>query len=159
MYAHGHDLSIIDPNMQAYSRWVASLQSKTPNPGLDIRDEVKYEIPAGTVYAGGWCRPQNDGPGLRALTLIKYSELLIKAGRQDELHSLHLWTGDDSKMHGGSIAFDLDHVAGNAQSETCDLWEEIRSDDMFWNKFTMRRALLVGARFARLMGDETRSAT
>jgi len=96
---------------------------------------------------------------LRALTLIKYSELLIKAGRQDELNSLNLWTGDDNNMHGGSIAFDLDHVVVNSKSETCDLWEEIRSDDMFWNKFTMRRALLVGAKFASKMGDTTRAQT
>ena len=32
---------------------------------LDIRTEPKFELPNGDVFAGAWCRPQNDGPGLR----------------------------------------------------------------------------------------------
>lgn len=60
-------------------------------------------------------------------------------------------------MNGGSIAYDLDHIIDNSSAETCDLWEEIRSKDMFWNKFTMRRALILGAEFAASMNDSVRS--
>lgn len=34
----------------------------------------------------------------------------------------------------------LDWVAANHSSETCDLWEEVRSSDFFWNRYTMRKA-------------------
>jgi len=40
-----------------------------PN-NVDVRVEAKFEIPSGTPFNGGWCRPQTDGPGLRAITLI-----------------------------------------------------------------------------------------
>jgi glucoamylase len=39
------------------------------------------------------------------------------------------------------------------------LWEEIRSNDFFWNRFTMRAALSKGAAFAKKNGDTSRSAT
>lgn len=51
----------------------------------------------------------------------------------------------------------MDHVVTNYGSTTCDLWEEIRSDDLFWNKFTMRKALVLGSEFATSMKDSTRA--
>lgn len=91
------------------------------------------------------------------MTLIKYGYLLMNNGREADVQSLNLWTKDDNIMNGGSIAQDLDHILENSSEETCDLWEEIRSKDMFWNKFTMRRALKLGSEFANLMGDQTRA--
>ena len=35
----------------------------------------------------------------------------------------------------------LDWVAQNYDSETCDLWEEVRSTNFFWNRYTMRKVL------------------
>lgn len=40
-----------------------------PN-GIDVRIEPKYYLPDGPVFDEGWCRPQNDGPGLRAISLM-----------------------------------------------------------------------------------------
>jgi len=125
---------------------------------VDIREEVKYDIPSGGVFTGAWCRPQNDGPGLRALTLMEYANLLIKAGKADELKSQGLWTGDNDNLGGGTIAWNLDFIAANPNTSTCDLWEEIRSDDIFWNKYTMRRALVLGGDFATARGDLDRAA-
>ena len=31
-----------------------------------------------------------------------------------------------------------DWVVANYSSSTCDLWEEVRSEDFFWNRYTMR---------------------
>lgn len=70
MYVNDFSLTKVDTNMKQYVNWVASLMTKTDPNNVDIRDEVKYEIPSGNVYTGGWCRPQNDGPGLRSITLI-----------------------------------------------------------------------------------------
>merc|ERR1712196_204739 len=47
------------------------------------------------------------------------------------------------------VKVDLDWVAANYTSTGCDLWEEVRSTDFFWNRFTMRKALLQGARLAQ----------
>ena len=65
----------------------------------------------------------------------------------------YLWTGDNSKYHGGAIKYDLDYVVSGYSSNTCDLWEEIRDPDLFWNRATMKKAMLVGAQFASAMGD------
>jgi len=70
----------------------------------------------------------------------------------------YLWTGDNNKLHGGAIKFDLDYIVSNYASSTCDLWEDLVHTDFFWNRMTMKKALIVGAQFARSMGD-TSSAT
>ena len=31
-----------------------------------------------------------------------------------------------------------DWVVANYSSSTCDLWEEVRSEDFFWNRYSMR---------------------
>lgn len=116
-----------------------------PNQGVDIHDEVKFMIPSGDIFSGGWCRPQNDGAGLRAITLITYANLLNTNGGSDQVKQ-QLWTGDDNVNNGGAIVWNLDYVAnGSYENNTCDLWEEIRSTDLFWNKYTMRTALRMGA--------------
>lgn len=53
------------------------MQSKSDPHGIDIRVEVKYEIPSGDVFSGEWCRPQNDAPGLRSITLIKFMDIMM----------------------------------------------------------------------------------
>ncbi|CAJ1394987.1 unnamed protein product [Effrenium voratum] len=55
-------------------------------------------------------------------------------------------------------------VAANHSSETCDLWEEVRSSDFFWNRYTMRKALSLGQDCGRRGkmsegGQSTRRAT
>ena len=34
-----------------------------------------------------------------------------------------------------------DWVVANYSSSTCDLWEEVRSEDFFWNRYTMRSSV------------------
>jgi len=43
----------------------------------------------------------------------------------------------------------LDYVVDNWTEATCDLWEEIRVQDLFWNRINYRYALLAGAKFAK----------
>ena len=42
--------------------------------------DLRYLIPQGTPYTGGWCRPQNDGPGLRAITAMALAAEKPEAG-------------------------------------------------------------------------------
>jgi len=70
--------------MSAYQGWVKNVQSQKDPNGIDVRVEPKFEIPSGSPYSGGWCRPQNDGPGLRANTLAKWGAILMKNGKEDQ---------------------------------------------------------------------------
>jgi len=72
MELNDYDLSKIDVHMKSYVSWVNRIHSEQDPNSVDIRGEVKYNLPNGDVYTGAWCRPQNDGPALRAITLIKY---------------------------------------------------------------------------------------
>ena len=36
-----------------------------------------------SVGAGGWCRPQTDGPALRAMALSKWGMILANAGKNE----------------------------------------------------------------------------
>ena len=82
-----------------YIDWVATVQAQTDPNGIDVRGEPKFTLPDGAVYTGGWCRPQDDGPALRAKTLMEYANL------DDTPNSVvtdYLWTSS-SKYNGGLV--------------------------------------------------------
>lgn len=145
--------------MKNYVNWVLTNQAADDPNDIDIRTEPKFTLPTpGYPFTGGWCRPQTDGPGLRATTLIQFANALL-ANQQQSFVQQYLWTGDSSKYNGGAIKFDLDWVAANWASSGCDLWEEIQSDDFFWNRYTMRYALVQGSALATAMGDSSTAAS
>eukprot|EP00428_Durinskia_dybowskii_P064609 CAMPEP_0170364694 /NCGR_PEP_ID=MMETSP0117_2-20130122/5512_1 /TAXON_ID=400756 /ORGANISM="Durinskia baltica, Strain CSIRO CS-38" /LENGTH=509 /DNA_ID=CAMNT_0010619215 /DNA_START=1 /DNA_END=1530 /DNA_ORIENTATION=- len=144
--------SEIETIVKSYAQWVLHNQNEADPNGQDVRTEPKFMLPDGEVFSGSWCRPQNDGPGLRATALILAANSLIAAGEKDYV-TQYLWTGDNSKYNGGAIKYDLDYVVAGYNSNTCDLWEEIRDPDFFWNRATMKKAMIVGAEFAQAMGD------
>ena len=115
-----------------YLKWINLIQSKNDPNNIDIRIEPKYEISSGIAYTGGWCRPQNDGPGLQAITLIN--------------------TATDYLESWSTIKYNLDYIISGYNYDTCDLWEEIISRDFFWNRVTMIKALLLGSRLANKLG-------
>jgi glucoamylase len=115
-----------------YLRWIQLVQSKKDPNGIDVRIEPKYEIPSGDAYTGGWCRPQNDGPGLQAIALINSPLDVSKS-----------WE---------TIKYNLDYIVSGYNSATCDLWEEIQSQDFFWNRVTMAKALSLGSKLAKTLG-------
>jgi len=57
------------------------------------------------------------------------------------------------------IQKELDWVVSKYDSVGCDLWEEVQSTDFFWNRYTMRKALLQGSKFAASMSDSSREET
>ncbi|CAE7206547.1 GAA [Symbiodinium natans] len=135
-------LKDMEAKMDAWISWLERSQNQPDPNNINILVEPKYLIPEGTPFTGGWCRPQNDGPGLRAITAMAYAGL--KPAIRDRVWAL--------------VKQNLDWVAGNYESETCDLWEEVRSPDFFWNRYTMRKALMQGAAFAKSVGDEGRAS-
>eukprot|EP00933_Yihiella_yeosuensis_P082624 TRINITY_DN9656_c0_g8_i1.p1 TRINITY_DN9656_c0_g8~~TRINITY_DN9656_c0_g8_i1.p1 ORF type:complete len:521 (+),score=133.04 TRINITY_DN9656_c0_g8_i1:65-1627(+) len=150
-------LSDVDEKMQHYVGWVAKVQNQADNHDIDVRTEPKYTIPDGVPFTGGWCRPQTDGPGLRAKTLATYGLELLKEGKEDFVKQ-NLWTGNDGNKNGGVVKHDLEWVVKNWQQDGCDLWEEVRSNDFFWGRYTMRAGLEIGAQLAEKMGDKDSAA-
>eukprot|EP00928_Gymnodinium_smaydae_P018804 TRINITY_DN1716_c0_g3_i1.p1 TRINITY_DN1716_c0_g3~~TRINITY_DN1716_c0_g3_i1.p1 ORF type:complete len:551 (-),score=106.00 TRINITY_DN1716_c0_g3_i1:396-2048(-) len=128
----------VEEKMMHWIGWVERSTEQVDDNG-DIFVEPKYLIPSGKPFPGGWCRPQNDGPGLRAITLMEYASVKPEVAQR-------AWK---------SVQRQLDWVAANYTSEGCDLWEEVRSGDFFWNRYTMRKALLKGAAFASEVGKDS----
>jgi len=129
----------IDP----YVDWVEVVQHK-PNPnGIDARCEPKFYIETMEPYDGGWCRPQNDGPALRSMALCKYGTLLLD-NNEDDAYIRRVWD---------IVTFDLEWVMDNWDTEGCDLWEEVRSDDFYFNRMAYVYSLNEVAKFADLIGE------
>lgn len=144
--------SDIESTVKAYIGWVVNNMMEADPNGIDVRTEPKFNLPNGDVFSSGWCRPQNDGPGLRAYALILAAKSLIAAGETSYVQQ-YLWTGNQNSYNGGAIKYNLDYIIQGWNTQTCDLWEEIRSDDLFWNVITMKKALIAGAAFAQSQGD------
>ena len=68
----------------------------------------------GTAFNGEWGRPQNDGPALRGIMLIKIYNLLHK-----------LYPTICKKVIHPMIMKDLEYVLENYKKPSFDLWEEI----------------------------------
>ena len=67
--------------MDSYVGWVGRTHSASDSL-VDSRVEAKFLLPDATPFSGPWCRPQNDGPGLRAITLISYANQLLDEGNE-----------------------------------------------------------------------------
>lgn len=124
MEINDFDLSKMQAKMKSYVNWVAMVQKKIDPNGFDIRINPKFELPSGDAYVGGWCRPQTDGPGLRSGALILFADALLKNSQQDYVSGTLV----------PLIKYDLEWVFANWMSDGCDLWEEVRSNDFFWNR-------------------------
>lgn len=102
--------------------------------------EPKYEV-NGTRFNGAWGRPQRDGPGLRAIALMTYSNFLIKNGGTTEA-TTNIWP---------IIANDLSYVGQYWNQTGFDLWEEIQGSSFFTIQ-NQHRALAEGAQLATTLG-------
>ena len=115
---------VVQEVLDAYVRWVSMVQKKEDPNKIDIRIEPKFEIPSGDPYTGGWCRPQTDGPALRAMALSKWGNILLQNGQSDAAKST-VWP---------LIKFGMEWVLANWDQNGCDLWEEVRSDNFYFNR-------------------------
>lgn len=131
--------------MKSYVNWVKKVQGETDPQGYDVRINPKFELPNGEVYVGGWCRPQTDGPGLRSASLQLFADLLLKNGQQSYVTSTLVQ----------SIKFDIDWILSNWQSDGCDLWEEVRSNDFFWGRSSFYYTLGLCESLFNKLGDSS----
>ncbi|RVD85500.1 uncharacterized protein DFL_003821 [Arthrobotrys flagrans] len=116
-------------------------QQNDPN-AISGLGEPKFYLDTNTGYTDPWGRPQNDGPGARAITLIRFAEAYLKKGGSQSVVISKLWP---------AIHRDLQYVAGDWKSGSFDLWEEVNSQH-FYNRIIHRRALLLGSAFSKKLG-------
>ncbi|KRW99572.1 Six-hairpin glycosidase-like protein [Pseudocohnilembus persalinus] len=141
MELNDNDFSKIKYNMNKYVSWVENVQHKTDPNGINILIDPKFVIQTRTPFTGGWCRPQTDGPGLRSGTLIKYAQIQLKnQGSIDEDLYKAIYT-------------DLNWLVGGWETFGCDLWEDIESDNFFWNRMSFYQSLTWGAELAENQGN------
>ena len=142
MDINDNDYNAVKDVLEAYLGWVGKVQQKNDPNGIDVRIEPKFTIPDGEPYTGGWCRPQTDGPGLRAMAVSKWGLILVGEGMTDQARS-QAWP---------LVSYDMEWVTANWAQSGCDLWEEFTSDDFYWNRMAFVYSLNTAAEFADAIG-------
>jgi glucoamylase len=108
--------------------------------------EPKFNVD-GSAFTGSWGRPQNDGPALRAIALIRLATVWIAEGREKDVRD-RLYDA-----RGGSvIKEDLEFISHNWKKTSFDIWEEISGQHLY-TRLIHRRALVEGAALADRLGD------
>jgi glucoamylase len=111
--------------------------------GDRVLGEVRYNAD-GTLDLLKWSRPQNDGPALRALALLR------------------LWRLEAFRDHLGGASFralleyDLDYTLRHWREPCFDLWEEI-SAHHYHTRIVQHGALADGAAWMESAGDGARA--
>jgi glucoamylase len=129
--------------------WVDAEAYRQNQPTFTGLGEPKYFID-GSGYTGGWGRPQNDGPALRALSMIKFARLMLKEGNSDYVLK---------KLYHGVIPADspikkdLEYTAHHWREPSFELWEE-EMGMHFYTLLAQHTALQEGAKLAKELGDD-----
>lgn len=128
--------------------WISAEAHRQNLPTFTGLGEPKYNID-GSGYTGPWGRPQNDGPALRALAMIKFARILFSEGNQDYVlkNLYHGVLPADSV-----IKKDLEYVAHNWEQHSFDLWEEEKGMH-FYTLLSQHVALQEGAKLAAELKD------
>ncbi|KAI8614500.1 Six-hairpin glycosidase-like protein [Chytriomyces sp. MP71] len=136
-----------------YSRHEAQIQTST-----DTLGRAKFTFGDNQPDVN-WASPQNDGPALRAWTLIRFANayLDIKKGPISAIASNNLYT--TAYPATSIIKKDLEYVTSSFLSEgtsnpNCELWEEVFARAHIYTRTAQRSALLAGAAFAYRMSDK-----
>ena len=111
--------------------------------------EPKFYVD-GRVYNEPWGRPQNDGPALRAITLISFANKLLDENKQRVVEK---YLYNKALPAQSVIKGDLEYISHEWQNPCVDLWEE-RWGNHFYTEMVQRKALVEGAKLARRLNDE-----
>ena len=111
--------------------------------------EPKFYV-NGEAYFHPWGRPQNDGPALRAISLIHWANNLLAEGDEAIVrHRLY----DAALPATLPIKKDLEYLSHHWREPSFDIWEEVQGTH-FYTLMVIRRALLEGAILARRLDDQ-----
>ena len=110
--------------------------------GDKVLGEARYNAD-GTLDVLKWGRPQNDGPALRALTVMRCLAL----------DSFRAEAGDRAMT---LLRYDLDYTLSHWRLACCDLWEE-NIGFHYHTRLVQQAALAAGATFLAAEGDVGRA--
>lgn len=147
LYAHANseERQHLKSYLINYINFEHQAQKQTSKNG-EVLGEPKYNID-GSVWDGQWGRPQNDGPALRASTMIDIANIFMEEGQEKFIREFLL----------NVITTDLDYLVARWGNYTFDLWEEVGDQDHFFTKMVQRKALFSGAKLMKKLGDEHRA--
>jgi glucoamylase len=132
----------------SFSRRNQLTSNPSGTPATTGLGEPKFNVD-GSAFTGAWGRPQNDGPALRALTLIHFAEILLSEGQGLYVQN-NLYAAEEPANT--VIKADLEYVSHHWQDPSFDLWEEVKGTH-FFTLSVMRKAMLKGAEIANRLGD------
>lgn len=118
-----------------------------------IMGEAKFHVD-GQAYNKPWGRPQNDGPALRAVTLIEFAASLLSVPGGLDYIAKKLYR-PELPAH-TVIKADLEYTAHYWKMENFDYWEEVKGLH-FTTLMAQRKALHLGSLLARTLGDKKAS--
>jgi glucoamylase len=133
---------------QYYIQRVDNLSGNCNDTEKSCLGEPKF-MPDNSPFNHVWGRPQRDGPGLRASTIIHYVNLLD----QYETRVINNFLNNTQDIYFEIIKPDLIYIIYNWQKVGFDLWEEVNSHH-FFTSITQMRALLDGISIAKRFGDD-----
>ncbi len=121
----------------------------------EVQDKLINQLGEALVFADGsvphgvlWGVPQHDGPALRAITLNRWANILLREGKEDYVRR---WLYESKIPADTVIKADAEHTL-HAKGSSYDPWEEERGD-IFYVKMVQRKALLETAKLADRLGD------
>lgn len=142
--------------LKHYVSFVNTAQHAIPTQGYELLGEPKFYL-NGTVYTNAWGRPQNDGPALRAMTLIRFANSLLNQSNEKDYVTTTLYAPSLDYDAMGVIKRDLEYVASHWRDKSVDLWEESLGYH-FFTASVQRQALLLGAKLAHRLNDPEAAA-
>jgi glucoamylase len=129
-----------------YVRFEHKAQLQTSKNGEQTLGQPKYNID-GTIWEGEWMRPQNDGPALRATTLIAIANVYSRENKQVDKQLITM------------ITTDLNYVAAKWRNTSFDVWEEVKDPQHFFTQMVQRKALYEGAMLFKHLGNNKKANT
>jgi glucoamylase len=99
--------------------------------------------PDGTIDFTRWARPQNDGPALEVLALLRWRGALPDLDKDSQAAILELVTGD------------LEFIRARVSEPCFDIWEE-ESGYHYYTQLAQAEALVRGAAWLEEAGDAAR---
>lgn len=110
--------------------------------------EPKFQL-NGAAYDLPWGRPQNDGPALRAISLIHWARMMLA---ENQLQYVNDKLYNNKFPANTPIKKDLEYISHHWKDPSFDLWEETKGTH-FYTLMVIRRALLEGAELAERLDD------
>lgn len=126
---------------------------RTPNRLGDFANlaglaEPKFNVDL-TAFNEPWGRPQRDGPGLRAMTIIQFIDYLNRTDGE----VIHPELQNSNYIYQKIIKPDLQYICQYWNESGFDLWEEVDSIH-FFTSMVQLKALQMGIRWSKYFQDE-----